>query len=55
MKINFKYQPLQAAVAIFRQCIKNQRHYFAKKGLYSQSCGFSSSCVWMWELDYKEG
>ena len=21
----------------------------------SQSCGFSSSHVWMWELDYKEG
>ena len=25
------------------------------KGLSSQSCGFSSSQVWMWELDYKEG
>ena len=24
------------------------------KGLSSQSCGFSSSYVWMWELDYKE-
>ena len=24
------------------------------KGLYSQSYGFSSSHVWMWELDYKE-
>jgi len=38
-----------------RQCIKNQRHHFADKGLYSQSCGFSSSHVWMWELDHKEG
>ena len=28
--------------------------YFANKGLYSQSYGFSSSCVWMWELDHKE-
>ena len=28
-----------------RQCIKNQRHYFADKGLYSQSYGFSSSYV----------
>ena len=37
-----------------RQHIKKQRHYFANKGLYSQSCGFSSSHVWMWELDYKE-
>ena len=33
---------------------KKQRHYFANKGLYSQSCGFSSSHVWMWELDHKE-
>ena len=37
-----------------RQHIKKQRHYFADKGLSSQSCGFSSSHVWMWELDYKE-
>ena len=29
------------------------RHSFANKGLYSQSCGFSSSHVWMWELDHK--
>ena len=33
---------------------KKQRHYFANKGLSSQSCGFSSSHVWMWELEYKE-
>ena len=38
-----------------RQCIKKQRHYFADKGPYSQSYGFSSSHVWMWELDHKEG
>ena len=37
-----------------RQHIKKQRHYFANKGLSSQSFGFSSSYVWMWELDYKE-
>ena len=37
-----------------RQHIKNQRHYFANKGLYHQSYGFSSSHVWMWELDHKE-
>ena len=37
-----------------RQHIKKQRHYFAKKGPSSQGCGFSSSHVWMWELDYKE-
>ena len=27
----------------------------AKKGSYSQSYGLSSSHVWMWELDHKEG
>ena len=34
-----------------RQHINKQRHYFAVKGLSSQSYGFSSSHVWMWELD----
>ena len=38
-----------------RQYIKKQRHYFANKGLSSQSYGFSSSHVWMWELEHKEG
>ena len=38
-----------------RQCIKKQRHDFANKGLSSQSSGFSSSHVWMWDLDHKEG
>ena len=37
-----------------RQHIKKQRHYFADKGPYSQSCGLSSSHVWMWELYHKE-
>ena len=36
-----------------RQHIKKQRHYFANKGPSSQGYGFSSSHVWMWELDYK--
>ena len=34
--------------------LKKQRHYFADKGLSSQSYGFYSGHVWMWELDYKE-
>ena len=34
--------------------LKKQRHYFANKGSSSQSYGFSSSHVWMWELDHKE-
>ena len=36
------------------QHIKKQRHYFANKGPCSQSYGFCSSHVCMWELDYKE-
>ena len=34
--------------------ILKQRHYFANKGLSSQNYGFSSSHVWIWELEYKE-
>ena len=37
-----------------RQHIKTQRHYFADKVPSSQSYGFSSSHVQMWELDHKE-
>ena len=37
-----------------RQHIRKQRHYFANKGPSHQGYGFSSSHVWMWELDYKE-
>ena len=37
-----------------RQHIKKQRHYFVNKRPSSQSYVFSSSHVWMWELDYKE-
>ena len=37
-----------------RSHIKKLRHYFANKGPSSQSYGFSSSHVWMYELDYKE-
>ena len=37
-----------------RQHIKKQRCYFAHKGLFSQSYGFSSSDVRMWELDHTE-
>ena len=36
------------------QHIKKQRHYFVNKVPSSQSYGFSSSHIWIWELDYKE-
>ena len=35
--------------------ILESKHYFAIKGLSSQSYGFSSGHVWIWELDHKEG
>ena len=41
------------AVSKFRVFCK--RHHFTDKGSYSQSYGFSSSHIWMWELDHKEG
>ena len=34
--------------------MQKQTHYFVNKGPSSQSCGFSSSYVWIWELNYKE-
>ena len=37
-----------------RQHIEKQRHCFANRGPSSQSYGFSSSHIWMWELDCKE-
>ena len=37
-----------------RQYIKKQRYKFAEKCPFSQSYDFSSSHVWMWELDHKE-
>ena len=38
-----------------RQCIKKQRHHFADKGPYNQNYSFSSSHLWMWEVNHKEG
>ena len=49
------FAPLKKSYDKPRQCIKNQRHYFAEKCPSSQSYGFSSSHVWMWNLDHKEG
>ena len=46
--------PLKKSYDNPRQHIKSQRYYFANKGLSNQSYGFSSSHVWVWDLDYKE-
>ena len=38
-----------------RQHNKKQRHHLTDKGSISQSYCFSSSYVWTWEVDCKEG
>ena len=38
-----------------RQHIKKQRHHFADRVPYCQTYGFSSSQVWIWDLNHKEG
>ena len=53
MKLKYAYS-LEGNYDQPRQHIKKQRHYFVNKGPSSQGYGFSSSHVWMWELDYKE-
>ena len=45
---------LRRKVMINLDSILNSRHNFANKHPSSQGYGFSSSRVWMWELDYKE-
>ena len=47
-------QLLLGRVAMTNLAYKKQRHHFADKGPYSQRYVFSSSHVWMWELDHKE-
>ena len=49
--ISVKLTPWEKSYDKPRQYIKKQRHYFANKSPSSQSYGFSSSHVWMWELD----
>ena len=47
---------LKDACSLGKKAMTNldSRHYFADKAPCSQSYGFSSSHVWMWELDYKD-
>ena len=53
--IKLKNTPCKKIYDKCRQCIQKQRHYFVNKDPSSQSFSFSSSQVWMWELDHKEG
>ena len=55
--LNSKYTILKAIKKSYdqpRYHTKKQRHYFANQGPSSQSYGFFSSHIWMWELDYRE-
>ena len=52
--MKLKDTPRKESYDQLRQHIKKQRHYFANKGSSSKGYCFSSSHVWMWELDYKE-
>ena len=54
-KINRHFLLGRKAMTNLDCVLKKQRHHFANKVLYSQSYGFSSSHVGMWELDHKEG
>ena len=53
LKLNDAYS-LEEKFWQTRQHIEKWRHYLADKGLSSQSYDFSSSHVWMWELDHEE-
>ena len=50
----FKDTPWKESYHQPRQHVKKQRHYFVNKRPSSQGYGFSSSHVWMLELDYRE-
>ena len=50
-----KRHSLEKSYDKHRQHIKKQRHNFVDRSPSTQSYGFSSSHVWMWELDHTEG
>ena len=53
-EIKRRLLPGRKAMTNLDRGIKKQRHHFANKGPYGQSYDFSSSHVWMWELDDEE-
>ena len=54
MKLKDTFLPWKESYDQRRQHIQKQRRYFSNKGLSSQGSGFSSSHVWMLELDDNE-
>ena len=51
---NHELRPWKKSYEKRRQHIKKQRHYFVNYSPSSQDYGFSSSHIWMSELEYKE-
>ena len=47
--------PWKKAMTNLDSILKKERYHFVDKGSSSQSYGFFSSHIQMWELDYKEG
>ena len=52
--IRRQFLPSRKSMTNLDSALKS-KHYFADRGPYSQGYGLSSSHVWMWELDSKEG
>ena len=55
MKLKDAFNPRKKSYDKPRQCNKKQRHHFTDKGPSSQSYGFSSNHIQIWELDHKGG
>ena len=54
-EIKIRFLLGRKAITNLDSILKKQRHYFSKKGPSGQRCSFSTSHVWMWELDCEEG
>ena len=54
-KIQFKNEQSTWIDIMTNSVLKKHKHHLADKGPYSQGYGLSSSHVWMWELNNKEG
>ena len=54
VKLKDTFAPWKKSYEKTRRYIIKQRHYFANKGPSSQGYGFSSSHIWVQDLDYKE-
>ena len=53
-QVVFRNAEWEIVVKVKLMRVQENRHHFADQGLHSQSCGFSSSHVWLWEWDHKE-